>query len=750
MDKEKKSALERAKELLGQMTLKEKAGQLCQRLYGFRCYEVGRDGTGACEIRISDEFKAEVEACGGLGVLYGLFRADPWSERNYGNGLSGELAVKAYNLMQKYVLEHARLPVPMLHSSECPHGHQALDGYLLPVNLATGATFDPSLLKDAAGVCGEQLKGMGVDLALVSALDILRDPRWGRSEECFGEDPYLAGCFAKAAVEGIQAAGVGVVAKHFCAQGETTGGVNASAARIGEQELYEIHLPAGKKCCEAGVKGIMAAYNEIDGVYCHANSHLLNDILWQDFGFDGIVMADGTAVDRLDTITQDNAASAALALSSGVDVGLWDTAFSRLPEALQRGLVTEEEIDRAVVRVLKLKFELGLFDAPYIGADGKRTCHFPEESCFRQYPYREYPQSKRLSQESPVLLKNQGGLLPLAGPGVKIAVMGHNANHIYRQIGDYSPPLREGEGVTLWQGLLKEAQGRQLRLYQGQVSQEAEEVIGWSDVVILATGGSSSRFEGAVFDSNGAAVKSGVMQMDCGEGVDSSTLGLPEEDEALLALAKKQGKKTVALVIAGRPYVVSGLAEVSDALLYAFYPGPLGGEALAELIYGKKSPSGRLPVSLPRSAGQLPVYYNHPKSYQAMSYCDQKEGALYAFGEGMGYSRFGFRDFQAEVTKEGITLTCQVENRGDWEDAAVLQCYRSVLTSRRVPRVRELKAFQKVWLKKGEKRKVTVSIGREFFALYNGNGKWTEQKGKYELLLMDSGKLIWKGEIECI
>ncbi len=217
-----------------------------------------------------------------------------------------------------------------------------------------------------------------------------------------------------------------------------------------------------------------------------------------------------------------------------------------------------------------------------------------------------------------------------------------------------------------------------------------------------------------------------------------------------MALAKKQGKKTVALVIAGRPYVVSGLAEVSDALLYAFYPGPLGGEALAELIYGKKSPSGRLPVSLPRSAGQLPVYYNHPKSYQAMSYCDQKEGALYAFGEGMGYSRFGFRDFQAEVTKEGITLTCQVENRGDWEDAAVLQCYRSVLTSRRVPRVRELKAFQKVWLKKGEKRKVTVSIGREFFALYNGNGKWTEQKGKYELLLMDSGKLIWKGEIECI
>lgn len=750
MENEKKSARERAGKLLGQMTLKEKTGQLCQRLYGFRCYEVIKDKSGGCEIRISDDFKAEVEACGGIGTLYGLFRADPWSERDYENGLEGELAVKAYNLMQKYVLEHARLPIPMLHSSECPHGHQALDGYLLPVNLATGATFNPSLLKEAAGICGEQLKGMGVDLALVSALDILRDPRWGRSEECFGEDPFLAGCFAKAAVEGIQNTGIGVVAKHFCAQGETTGGVNASAARIGEQELYEIHLPAAKRCCEADVKGIMAAYNEIDGVYCHANPHLLNDVLRQEFGFGGIVMADGTAVDRLDAITQDNAASAALALSSGVDVGLWDTAFSRLSEALERGLVSEEEIDRAVLRVLELKFELGLFDAPYIGADGKRTDVFPEESFFRQYSYQEYPQSKRLSQESPVLLKNQGGILPLMDKGLKIAVMGQNANHIYRQIGDYSPPLREGEGSTFWQGMLKEARGRQLRLYQGKVSPEAEEIIDWSDVAIIATGGSSSRFEGAVFDSNGAAVKSGAMQMDCGEGVDSSALKLPREDEALLALAKERGKKTVALVIAGRPYVISEITKAADALLYAFYPGPMGGEAAAELIYGVKSPSGRLPVSLPRSVGQLPVYYNHPISYQAMSYCDQEEGALYAFGEGMGYSRFGFCDFQTEVTGEGIAFSCQVENQGEWEDAAVLQCYRRVITSRRVPRVRELKAFQKIWLKKGEKRKVTVSIGRDFFAVYNGNGEWKEEKGKYELLLMDGGKLIWKGEVECI
>lgn len=752
MEKIEKSAMERAKELLGQMTLKEKTGQLCQRLYGFRCYEVRKGDGDDAEVLISDEFKAEVEACGGLGTLYGLYRADPWSDRNYENGLSGKLAVKAYNQMQKYVLEHTRLQIPMMQSSECPHGHQALDGYLLPVNLSSASTFQPSLLKEAASVCGRQLKGMGADLALVSALDVLRDPRWGRSEECFGEDPYLAGCFAKAVVEGIQSTGIGVVAKHFCAQGETTGGVNASAARIGEQELHEIHLPAAQKCCEAGVKGIMAAYNEIDGVYCHANSHLLNDILRQEFGFDGIVMADGTAIDRLDVITEDNRRSGALALSSGVDVGLWDNGFSKLSEALEAGMVSMEDIDRAVLRVLKLKFELGLFDKPYIGPNGERTADFSEEGYFGAYSYEDYPQSKNLAQESAVLLKNEENILPLQDKAMKIAVVGQNADHIYRQIGDYSPPLRKGEGTTLWQGLLKEGEGRCLRLWQGErpPEEEAKEIADWSDVVVLVTGGSSSRFEGATFDNNGAAIKSDIMQMDCGEGVDCAGLHLPKRDAELFNTLKKLGKKVITVVIAGRPYAIPEVSEKTEALLYAFYPGPQGGEAIAELLYGKKSPSGRLPVSLPRSASQLPVYYNHPKSYSAMTYCDEKDGPLYSFGEGMGYSTFRFSEIETEVTPEGITLSLMAENTGKWEDAVVLQCYRSVRVSRRVPRMRELKAFQKVWLRMGEKRKITIPIGREIFSIYSGGGKWKEEKGKYDLLLMDSGKLLWKGEIECI
>ena len=306
---------ERAADLLPRMTLREKIGQLTQRLYGFGIYR--REGD---EIIFDDEFRSEVERYSGIGTIYGLHRADPWSAKDFETGLTGSLAVRARNQLQRYVIEHSRFGIPALLSSECPHGHQALDGYLLPVNLAAGCTFDPALLEAAAKVSGQQLHSMGVDLALVSCLDILRDPRWGRSEECFGEDPFLASKMAEAVVRDIQSQGVEVTAKHLCAQGETTGGVNASAARIGPRELREIHLPPVKACVEAGVSSFMAAYNEIDGVYCHADRALLTDLLRGEYGFGGFVMSDGVAIDQLDAVTGDRCASGALALNAGVDM----------------------------------------------------------------------------------------------------------------------------------------------------------------------------------------------------------------------------------------------------------------------------------------------------------------------------------------------------------------------------------------------------------------------------------------------
>ena len=742
---------ERVNDLLSHMTLREKVGQLNQRLYGFRAYERKGD-----EITLTKETIEEAKYFGGLGVVYGLYRADPWSAKTEENGLSKEYAIKGYNSLQRCNMEHSRLGIPLLLSSECPHGHQALDGYLLPVNLAAGATFDPKLYKEAVSVCAHQLKQMGVNLSLVSALDVARDPRWGRTEECFGEDPYLCSCFAKAAVEGTQSEGVAMVAKHFCAQGETTGGVNASAARIGERELREIHLPAAKACCEAGVKGVMAAYNEIDGVYCHMNRHLLTEILRDEFGFDGIVMADGVALDRLQEAVGDEPHAAALALFAGVDVSLWDNVFPYLEDAVKDGLLDESLLDEAVKRVLTLKFEQGLFEHPYL----------PEDSKEESYTMEKYPQSLQLARESVVLLKNQN-VLPLKTSDQKILVLGPSADDIYRMLGDYTPPVSDENSFTLLKGLEYLAGDRIIKTCSytaltEEKKKEVQELIDWADVVILAIGGSSSRFGGALFDNNGAAVVQGTQKnskdsdlvrknkeawaMDCGEGMDSSTLSLPGDQLDWFLFVRESNKPLISIVVAGRSYAISEIASKTDALLYSFYPGPYGGLALAQLLYGQESPSGRLPVSIPAHVGQLPVYYNPKRSYEAMKYWDEEDHALYEFGEGFGYGQLSYENMtlQKETDHDSFTykVTFSVSNKSDADDFAVPQLYVRDIAASTVRRVRELKGFTKTSLKAGQTKQISIVLDKAAFTIWNLNMKQVVEPGEFEILLMDQGK-IW-------
>lgn len=742
---------ERVNDLLSHMTLREKVGQLNQRLYGFRAYERKGD-----EITLTKETIEEAKYFGGLGVVYGLYRADPWSAKTEENGLSKEYAIKGYNLLQRCCLEHSRLGIPLLLSSECPHGHQALDGYLLPVNLAAGATFDPKLYKEAVSVCAHQLKQMGVNLSLVSALDVARDPRWGRTEECFGEDPYLCSCFAKAAVEGTQSEGVAMVAKHFCAQGETTGGVNASAARIGERELREIHLPAAKACCEAGVKGVMAAYNEIDGVYCHMNHHLLTEILRDEFGFDGIVMADGVALDRLQEAVGDEPHAAALALFAGVDVSLWDNVFPYLEDAVKDGLLDESLLDEAVKRVLTLKFEQGLFEHPYL----------PEDSKEESYTMEKYPQSLQLARESVVLLKNQN-VLPLKTSDQKIFVLGPSADDIYRMLGDYTPPVSDENSFTLLKGLEYLAGDRIIKTCSytaltEEKKKEVQKLIDWADVVIMAIGGSSSRFGGALFDNNGAAVVQGTQKdskdsdlvrknreawaMDCGEGMDSSTLSLPGDQLDWFLFVRESNKPLISIVVAGRPYAISEIASKTDALLYSFYPGPYGGLALAQLLYGQESPSGRLPISIPAHVGQLPVYYNPKRSYEAMKYWDEEDHALYEFGEGFGYGQLSYENMtlQKETDHDSFTykVTFSVSNKSDADDFAVPQLYVRDIAASTVRRVRELKGFTKTSLKAGQTKQISIVLDKAAFTIWNLNMKQVVEPGEFEILLMDQGK-IW-------
>lgn len=731
---------ERAKDLLGRMTLKEKVGQLNQRLYGFRIYE--RQGE---EFTLTDEFKEEVERMGGLGVLYGLYRADPWADKDEKTGIVPELSAKAYNMVQHYVMEHSRLGIPMMMSSECPHGHQALGGGLLPVNLAAGATFDPALLSKGYKACGKQLKSGHVELALMSALDMARDPRWGRSEECYSEDPCLAAAMAKAAVTGMQSTGVGSVAKHFCAQGETTGGVNASAARIGERELREIHFPSAKACCEAGVEGIMAAYNEIDGVYCHRNAWLLRDVLRGEMGFDGIVMADGLAVDFLKNTEGDTLHAAVAARKAGVDVSLWDEAFGRLGEAVDQGLLEESQIDEAVLRVLKLKFEKGLFEHPYM----EENMLSPEEAGIPEV-------SLALARESAVLLKNEKTVLPLAKKYKKVAVIGYHAADRYCMLGDYTPPVPESECVTVLQGMKQEApDGVKVSYAMGSGFSEADEhekakamaLAEESDVIVAVVGGSSSRFGGAVFDANGAASKgTGSRSMDCGEGMDTAKVHIPAAQEELIAALARLGKPLVTVVIAGRAYCIEKIENASDAVLYAFYPGPVGGKAVAELLYGSSNPSGRLPVSMPRHVGQLPVCYNYRTSV-APAYCDMTSQPLHTFGEGRSYTTFTGSDVSVTKEENGISVSFTVENTGNMAGTSVPCLYVRKRSGGVVARIKELKAFTRIALAPGEKKEAVFHLTKEELNFVQIPGKPEVICHEYELMLEDGAEKWWTGNV---
>lgn len=747
------SPRERAEDLVKRMDLNEKVGQLNQRLYGFSSY-VRKDG----RIELTEEFQEEVKKWKGLGTLYGLFRADPWAAKDFSTGLTGTDTRKAYNLVQRYVIEHSRFGIPALMSTECPHGHQALDGYLLPVNLAVGAAWNPSLTREAFQVVGKQVKEMGVDMALVSVLDVLRDPRWGRSEECFSEDPYLCAQNAKAVVEGCVSSGVVAVAKHFCAQGETTGGVNASAARIGERELREIHFPSMAAAAKAGAKGVMAAYNEIDGVPCHGNRWLLRDVLRGEMGFDGIVMADGCAIDRLSVLTDgDSAANGAMALTAGVGMSLWDQGFTHLAEAVARGLVEEKLLDEAVLRVLELKFQRGLFEHPYL-----------DEEELSSFTVEQYPQSLELAKQSAVLLKNDGVLPVDPGKIRKLAVIGPNGHSLYQQLGDYTPPFREGEGVTLLEGLEEICQplGLQVAWEEGcaicgkggKGIPAAVKLAEESDLIVLALGGSSSRFtkEETEFDTNGAAVVSKELEMDCGEGVDASALELPGDQIKLAEAVFALGKPVITVMITGRPYAIPDIAEKSNGLLWAFYPGPWGGRALAQLLMGKENPSGCLPVSVPRSTGQLPVYYNARSSYSAMKYRDLPASPLYSFGFGLHYTTFDVTNVTApsQVTWEALEagarlqVQFQIQNTGSMAGYAVPQLYIRAMSGSVVRRVKELKAFDKLWLAPGESRICTLSLGKEELSAWTREMRFQVEPGHLRLFLEEAGTPAWESVLQ--
>ncbi|NYE03489.1 beta-glucosidase [Bacillus niacini] len=727
--------------LLEKMTLKEKVGQVNQKMYGWEAFRKTEAGYELTEI-----FKEHVRFGDGIGVLYGLFRSDPWSGITYENGIPESDSFIVANMIQQYIRDHTRLGIPVLLSEECSHGHQGLDSLLTPVNLGVGATWNPDLHEELMSAVAEQVRAKGAHLALVSTLDILRDPRWGRSEECFGEDPYLAARFTEAVVKGLQGeesdtipySKMIAVLKHFAAQGNGMGGHNAAPASIGERELREIHLPPMISAIKSGALACMAAYNEIDGIPCHANGYLLNQILREELGFKGAVMADGCALDLLVHLTQSREKAAALALDSGIDISLWDHVYLTLEKAIKEGLVREEKLNDAVRRVLTLKFKMGLFDQPFAEAQPPQN----KEAADRI--------NLESARQSIVLLKNNG-ILPLNKGIKKIAVIGPNADAIYNQLGDYTPFQKEKKVTTVLQGITTLAgdievayeKGCGIRSLDSEGIEKAVRLAGISDVAIVVLGGSSARNFNAQFDLNGAVVHaSGEEEMDCGENVDVADLELGGHQLQLLQEIIKTGTPTVVVLIQGRPHAIPWIAEQAPAILSAWYPGQMGGQAIAEVLFGHVNPSGKLPVSIPRSSMQLPVFYNYKEGGFKKDYLDMSGKALFPFGFGLSYSEFNYDNLRYSeqtipsdklVAGEKFKIILDVTNSGDCDGFEVIQLYVKGKGSSITRRVKELKGFKKVWLAAGETKEVTLELAAEELQVFSSKHKYELEKGYFEI-----------------
>ena len=535
-----------------------------------------------------------------------------------------------------------------------------------------------------------------------------------------------------AAVHGFQKEknGVAVVVKHLCAQGGCVGGHNSDAALIGPRELREIHLPPVKAAIDAGAKAVMAAYNEIDGIPCHINKALLFETLRKEYDFSGIVMADGCALDRLLLLDDDILKVGSLALKAGVDLSLWDNVYLRLDEAIKQGYLTEEELDQAVLRVLRLKEELGLWEE-------LNTYSLPEASDLLL----------QAARECQVLLKNNDSLLPLSSKQ-KIAVIGPNANHYLNQLGDYTAYQNKSDIVTVYDGICQKTEispiyvqgcsirGRKFDIEPALVAAKA------ADIVILVLGGNSTRLYQDTFENNGAVKANQENQMNCGENIDLASLELEGYQNELLLALKEVNPHIVTVLIQGRPHVINTVLKHSQAVLASFYPGSRGGEGIADVLFGDYNPSGHLSVSIPQHVGQLPCYYNHKHNGAQKDYVDMPGEALLPFGYGLSYSQFIYRDIKVpkaikitDLLENGIDLQLEIYNNSTYDGEDVIQVYLKDHQASVVSRVIELKAFNKVKIQAYQSKQISIHLTSDAFAIWNYEMKYLVEPGDVSICI---------------
>lgn len=738
----------RVAKLLSQMTLDEKLAQIGS----YWMFDLQTKG-------VLDDAVVAVKLKDGIGQITRVAGASTLDPVN---------AAKASNYLQKFLMERTRLGIPAIIHEESCSGAMMLGGTMFPQMLGVASTFQPELAERMTKEIRLQLLAIGARQGLAPVLDVARDPRWGRVEETFGEDPMLVSHFGMAYIKGLQgddlSIGVMATGKHFVGHSLSQGGLNCAPVHTGMREIYNVYLaPFQAAIRDAKLATIMNAYPDLDGEVVAASRRILTDLLRGQLGFDGLVVSDYEAIIMLHNfhhIAADMTLAAGMALNAGIDVELPTVVCygDHLKSALERGNVTMEEVDISVQRHLVKKFELGLFENPYV--DEGKALEIFETSKQRDL-------AREIARKSMVLLKNEG-MLPLHKTVKTLAVIGPNADNGRNQLGDYSyaamnrlmqfkAPKESAfiemdpddiseydiKIVTALKGIqmavspdTKVPYARGCNNYDNDISgiAEAVHIAKQADAVVLILG-----------DRSGL-----TPECTTGETRDSSDLRLPGVQEQLAEAILATGKPVAVILITGRPYALTGLAEKANAILEAWLPGEEGGSAIADILFGDVNPGGKLPMTFPRSVGQIPVFYNAKpagtSSHWYVDYVSEKVTPLYPFGHGLSYTSFEYGDLligpKQVAGGETVNISVHVKNIGKVAGEEVVQLYVHDEFASSPRPTKELKGYYRVMLNPGETRRLTFHLPVDQLAFYDVDLNLVIEAGKIDVMVGSSSEDI--------
>ncbi len=779
----------RVEDLLSRMTLEEKVAQCC----------------GDLPVSVIDRGKVDKEAL----------------KEHFSNGhgrftqfstvglVSPESIARISNEIQRFFVEETRLGIPVIFQSESLCGYPGAGGTLFPAMVNVAATWEPELAEEMTRVIREETRAVGIKEVMSPVIDVSRDPRWGRTYETFGEDPYLISQMGVQYVKGMQSDkedGVACIAKHFLGYGETQGGINMTAERIGDRELYEVFAtPFEAVVKEADIDGMMASYSDVDGIPVIANKKIARDLLRNTMGFKGLLTSDASAVTKLyefHKIGKSYEEAALLAMKAGTDTEIpVGAGFRKLPEYVRAGKLDESRIDEACRRVLTTKFQYGLFDHPYIDEAQVKEKMANED---------KWALVEKITEESVVLLKNQDGLLPLDLAGKKVAVIGPHGGDRREPVSGYTYPSyieiiramnsdRDVSGIT-FNGVVdaqvqnKKGPAKRKTPFTSEVYSDAEwaGMVSMDDVLKndyhivtlaealqeetrdLGTTVTYARGCNVIDDSTEgfsearkAAEDSDIVIMtlggNCGwfgttggEGKDRQYLDLPGVQQQLLEEVAKAGKPMI-LILYGPGIFAAGWAyEHAAAVIQAWLPGVKGAEALTKVLTGKKNPGGKLPVTIPVSVGQVPIYYNHRTGsgygsdkgnlIMGSGYVDGSSHPMYYFGYGLSYTTFQLSDFSIEektVSTDGtIRISCRIENTGSREGDETIQLYTHFKDAWVTRPVKQLCGFKRVSLKAGEAKNVAFELSTAQLGYYNEDMEFGVEPGRLEVMVGTSSEDI--------